>query len=299
MRGSRFYQPLETIPVFPNNGAPARPGEDRPGLSPFGRLAMGGNLGKSSILIYNGDSDCVQPAETDMISIEGDDLDSQQLIVTLQPPRVIPLCFSEIILPRLDRQNLTGEQTNSEVTPCDFPGTHDPIQWPPLEAVITFGVGGVNTDVVVDYLNGVTISVTASFLRVKAVVTQTREVGHIYGTSAAYYLAANVGPGFAESHAHRTIFVGNVGDGEESDSFDVPRFAKKATLVGFHRHHHSVPKRTMGWIRFWQSPNLTNGVGDFFLDEPRAIEIPNGAQYFTVLNESTEKQKMSVIFNLL
>lgn len=298
MRNSRFARPLHVEPLFPGNGLPPRPGEDRPGLSPFGRLAMGQLLGKSSILIYDRRADAVQQAPVDMISIEGDDLDAQQLILTLHPPRVIPLCFDEVSL-RLDQQNLTGEQTNADVVSCDFPGTDHPIRWPPLEALIEFGVGGVSTQVVVDYVNGVTLSVSASFLRVSAIVTQSRHCGDISGTSAAYYLAAHAGPGFAESHAQRTIFVGDVDDKDESDVLDVPRLAKVATLLGRRKHDRSSPTLTIGWIRFWQDPKGHHGVGDFFVsDHQSRVEVPNAAQYFSVLNESGHEMKMSVIFEL-
>jgi hypothetical protein len=301
MRNSRFARVLHDEPLFPGNGLPPRPGEDRPGLSPFGRLAMGQLLGKSSILIYDRHADVVQQAPVDMISIEGDDLDAQQLILTLHPPRVIPLCFDEVSgrFGRLDQQNLTGEQTNADVTNCDFPGTDHPIRWPPLEALIEFGVGGVSTQAVVDFVNGVTLSVCASYLRVGAIVTQNRHCGDIAGTSAAYYLAAHVGPGFAESHAQRTIFVGDVDDKDESDVFDVPRLAKVATLLGRRTHNRSSPTLTIGWIRFWQDPKGHHGVGDFFVsDHQSRVEVPNAAQYFSVLNESGVEMKMSVIFEL-
>ena len=298
MRGSRFAIPVHTEALYPGNGLPPRPGEDRPGLSPFGRLAMGQALGKSSILIYDRRVDCVQPSQVDMISVEGDDLDAQQLILTLHPPRVIPLRFSEVAS-RLDQQNITNEVTNAEVTACDFPGDDKPIQWPPLEALIAFGVGGVSTEVVVDYMNGVTVCASASFFRVKALVTQNRHLGDIVGTSAAYYLAAHVGPGFAESHAQRTIFVGDVSDHDESDVFDVPRFAKIATLIGCRRRHRDTPTLTIGWIRFWQDPKGDHCVGDFFVSDHQShVEIPNAAQYFSVFNESGHKMKMSVIFEL-
>ena len=288
---------LHTEPAYPGNGLPPRPGEDRPGLSPFGRLAMGGLLGKSSILVYNHHVDVVQQAPVDMIVIEGDDLDAIQLSLTLHPPRVIPIAFCEL---PIDLQNVTGEQTNSEVSPCDFPGTKDPIRWPPLEAVIEFGVGGVSTKVIVDYLNGVTLSVTASYLRVCALVTQTKHCGDIYGTSAAYHLAAHVGPGFADSHAQRTVFVGDVDDHDESkDVLDVPRFAKFATLIGCRDRHHKSPTLTTGWIRFWQDIKGKHCVGDFFVsDHQSRVVVPNAAQYFTVHNESGHEMKMSVVFEL-
>lgn len=298
MSDRRVPRPLTVSPLYPGNGLPARPGEDRPGLSPFGRLAMGQALGKSSILVYDHRVDSVQPSNVDMISIQGDDLDAQQLTLTLHPPRVIPSPFDEIKA-RLDQQNLTGEQTNTEVTAQVFPGTETPIQWPPLEALIVFGTGGVGTQIVVDYVNGVTLSVSASFLRVNALITQSRRSGDVFGTSAAYHLAAHVGPGFAEAHAQRTIFVGDVADHEGSAVFDVPKFAKRTILGGCRSHSHQVPALTIGWIRFWQSPNGTHGVGDFFVSDHQArVEVPNGAQYFSVFNESGHKMKMSVIFQL-
>jgi hypothetical protein len=297
MRDSRLVRFLHTEPLYPGNGLPPRPGEDRPGLSPFGRLAMGQSLGKSSILIYDHRAEDVQTALNDMITVEGDDLDACQLSLTLHPPRVIPLALCDL---RLDQQNSTGEQTNAEVSLCDFPGDDEPIRWPPLEAQIEFGVGGVSTKVIVDYLNGVTVPVpSASFLRVTALITQTKDCGDIYGTSAAYYLAAHVGPGFAESHAQRTIFVGKVDDHDDSHVFDVPRFAKVAILAGCRERHDKKPTLTIGWIRFWQDPKGKHCVGDFFVSDHQCrVEVPNAAQYFSVFNDSGHKMKLSVIFEL-
>jgi hypothetical protein len=294
----RLPRVLHTDAFHPGSGLPARPGEDRPGLSPFGRLAMGGNLGKSSILIYDHRVNAVQEAGVDMIELIGDDLDASQLILSLHPPRVIPLPFGAV-QERLDQQNLTGEQTNSEITPLDFPGTDESIRWPPLEAVIEFGTGGVNTKVTVDYMNGMTLSVIASFLRVRAIVTQTKDSADIFGTSAAYYLAAHVGPGFAEAHVQRTIFIGAVDNREESDVLDVPKYAKIATLLGTREHHDRKPVLTIGWIRFWQDLKGRHGVGDIHVsDSQERVEIPNGAMYFSVVNESGHRMKLSVIFEL-
>lgn len=281
-----------------------RADEGRIGDSPFGRLAMGGNLGKSSILIYDPCASVEQPAEVDMINIRGDDLDACQLVLTLHPPRVIPI--ARIDLP-LNFQNLTGEQTNAEVEVTPFPGEFESIRWPPLEAIIEFGVGGVATKFVVDYVNGVTLPVTASFLRVRATITQSDRCNGITGTAAAYYLAAHVGPGYSSARAQRTIFVGELcatGDENESCVFPIPRFAKAATLVGCGHacDEHcgdQGPKRVEGWIRYWQSPDGTNCVGDFFVsDHHKSVEIPNAAQYFTVINETGHKMKMAVIFDL-
>lgn len=301
MRGRKPYPNSGDLyggPLYPGNGYPARPGENRPGLSAFGRLAMGQTLGKPSILLYDSTNPRVQNAGVDMFTLEGDDLDAQQLTITLHPPRVVPLSFTEASA-RLDQQNLTGEQTNAEVTVGVFPGTNRPVLWPPLEALIEFGVGGVSTQVVVDFVNGITLTVEASYLRAHAQISQSRESGDIFGTSAAYYLAAHVGPGFAESHAQRTVFAGAVADRNESDVFDVPRFAKVATLIGCRDPKHATPALSVGWIRFWQSPQGEHGVSDSFVSGPDVrVEVPNAAQYFTVINQSGHRMKMSVIFEL-
>lgn len=292
---------LHTEPFYPGNGLPPRPGEDRPGLSPFGRLGKGQVLGKPSILIYDRRVSGVQPAQVDMISVSGDDLDACSLVLTLHPPRVVQLPF-DAVRSQLNQQNLTGEQTNSDVTAGDFPGTDRAIQWPPLEAAVEFGIGGSSTKFVVDYVNGVAFSVVASFLRVHALVTQNEDNGEIAGTSAAYYLAAHVGPGFAEGRAQRTIFVGAVADDHHSCVFDLPKFAKVAKLIGRqdrHDHNSHRPVHTIGWIRFWQSPTGENGVGDFPVTGPQChVEVPNAALYFSVFNESGHKMKLSVIFEL-
>lgn len=298
LRRPRDIIPLQTEALYPGNGLPPRPFEDRPGLSPFGRLAMGQCLGKSSILFYDRDGDDVQQAPVDMLVINGDDLDACQLILTLHPPRVIPVSFDDARF-RLDQQNLTGEQSNSEVATCDFPGTDHSIRWPPLEAVIEFGIGGVNTQVIVDYVNGVTLSLPASYLRARALITQSKNCGDIFGTSAAYYLAAHVGPGFATTHAQRTIYVGAVDNRDDSKVFDLPKFASIATLAGTRHRRHKAPVLTTGWIRFWQDPRGHHGVGDFFVANPQSpIEVPNGAAYFSVFNTSGHEMNMSVIFKL-
>jgi hypothetical protein len=278
-----------------------RADEGRFGGSPFGRLAMGGSLGKSSILIYDPCVGGEQPAEVDMLSIEGDDLDAGQLVVTLHPPRVVPIAREDI--PINYQTSPSATQSNSEVEITPFPGDRAPIKWPPLEAAIEFGVGGVSSKVVVDYINGVTLSVTASFLRVHATVTQSDQCNGISGTAAAYHLAAHVGPGYCSARAQRTIFVGTVCDDEESCVFPVPRFSHVATLIGCGHEcgEHCVerPKCTKGWIRYWQSPDGTNCVGDLYVsDQHQRIEIPNAAQYFSVVNDTDHKMKMAVIFDL-
>lgn len=290
----RYLRGLSGEPIYPGHGYPPNPGEDRLGLSPFGRLARGLTTGKSSILVF--DPGARNQSPVDLVTIAGDNLDATQLVVTLHPPRVISLPFA--FVQQADQQNLTGEQNNGEVSPDDFPGTTRSVQWPPLEARIEFGIGGVGSEVVVDYVNGTTVAVEASFLRVRAVVTQDRVDRTGLGTSAAYWLAAHVGPGFAQSRAQRTIYVGQVDSRSESDVLDVPLFARTAVLVGTRRGRHP-PEPTSGVVRFFQSPDGTNGVADFFAGpRERRVEVPNGGLYFSVFNRSRHAQEMVVVFEL-
>lgn len=293
--------PIYPGPIYPGNGYPNNPGEDRPGLSAFGRLAKKQPLGKSSNLLYNAATVGKQPCAVDMLAIEGDDLDACQLLITLCPPRVIWLPFADV-QQDIDQQALSGEQSIAEVPTTDFPGTAAPIAWPPLEAHIEFGIKGASATAVVDYLNGVTFSVVASYLRVKALVSQSAESGDISGTSAMYYLAAFVGPGWAKgSNAQRTIYIGAVETATESDVFDVPKFARRAYLVGC--DNTLPPNVTAGFMRFWQSSNGNAGVtnvGNFFGNgnQPQAFDVPAGAAYFSVYNQTGVTTKMSVIFEL-
>ena len=286
-------------PIFPGNGYPPNPGEARPGLSPFGRLAVGQPLGKSSILYYNAENANVQPAAVPVLQVEGDDLDACQLVITLVPPRVIPQPFSEVGLDAINgQQNLTGEQGNFDVTTSDFPGTGSPIAWPPLELALEWGVRGASSTAVIDYVNGTTVSLIASFVRAQGLISQSAVNNGISGTSGAYYLAAFVGPGYKMGKAQRTIYVGTIASTDESDLFPVPKFARRAFVIG--NDAGSPPTLSAGYLRYWQSPDGTNNVGNVFYNgnQPIGFDVPNAAMYFSVYNQSGASQKLAVIFEL-
>ena len=140
--------------------------------------------------------------------MQGDDADAQQIILTIALPTVVALAFADIALKNL--QNLTGEQDNFQVTTGDFPGTADPIEWPQLECIIEWGVGGTSTKAVVDMMNGTTVNLVASFVRVHVAVAPSQRSGFV-GTSAAYVLSAFIGPGFTVAKvAQKTVYVGDV-----------------------------------------------------------------------------------------
>lgn len=288
--------PLSELIRAPNFGYPPNPGQDRPGLSPWGRLCAGGAMGKTTLVPYSALATKTQPSAFPMLQLQGDDMDATQLVITLAPPQVIALAPADV--PENIQSAPSGGQGNDEVTLGNFPGSGAPIQWPPLEAVVQWGVGGSSTQAVLDYVNGVTFSVTASWVRVLAQISQNHVNGDISGTPAQYVVGAFVGPGVTFSpNAQRTVYVDSIANNASSLVFEVPRFARRALVVGCDP---AAAATTAATLSFWQSPNATHNVGNFFQsgNQPGPFLIPNAAQYFTVTNTSGTDMLMSVVFEL-
>ena len=219
------FAPPETGPMFdgmyvPGRDLPPRRGEDRPGLSPWGRFAKNGAIGHTTNLVYDATSSLVQEAENDLLLLAGDDMDACQVVITLGTPKAVP---QEVALIQGNIQNATGERGSFEYDAADlFPGTSSPIAWPPIEAMVEFGTGGHKHFALVDFVNGVQFSVTASYLRMKAAVVQSQANG-FKGTSAVYKLAATTAPGFTRGNATKTIYVGTVAESAESAVYAIRR----------------------------------------------------------------------------
>ena len=283
---------------FPTHGLPPRTKEDRPALSPWGRLCAGGAIGKKTIIPYDASDNARQPSPVTILNVTGDDMDATHVTVTLLPPQVIALAFSQT-LARMSAQNQTGEQDNLQISANNFPGGSSPIQWPPIEAILEWGVGGSSVRAAVDFANGTTVNLTGvSFVRVHATVL--RNAG-IVGTSALYVLSAMVGPGMARpGSARKTVYVGSVDSLAESGVFPVPHFATRAYVIGQDDGVSPNIAVSVATLRFWQSPNGTNNVGNFVVtgNQPLPFPIPNGAAYFSVANGMSVASRMSVAFEL-
>ena len=285
--------------VYPGHGYPWRPGEGPATRAPgWARLCEGQAIGKKSVLLYSGGDEVRQRAPVPMLQIDGDDADATQMVITLAPPTVIPLPFVDVS-GAFANQNVTGEQSNLQIrTRGNFPGTGAPIQWPPLEAIIEWGTGGTSARASVDFVNGLTLNISASFVRVFAAIASSAR-SSVIGTSAAYVLAAFASPGFASAdQAQRTIYVGDVDETDESEVFSIPRFAKRAYLIGC--DDGATPVLTVGTLRWWQSPDGTNNVGNLFVtgNQPQAFDVPNAAQYFSVISGMSGTHLFAVVFDL-
>lgn len=290
-------------PRYPGRGYLPRPGEDRPALSPWARLSRGGALGKKASINFRAGSAHKQRSLVSILSAEGDDADARQLTVTLLPPLVVPEAFEET-LALLRPQNRTGEQNNFQIqSRPTFPGLLVPIQWPPIEAIIEWGVGGTSSQVAVDFVNGSTVNVVASYIRVFAAIVSGEDID-ITGTSATYVVSAFVGPGFPRpGSAQKTTYIGQVDSLAESAVFAVPRFAKSATVVGCDPAGAPIVEVTVATLRFWQSPDGSaggNNVGNFVISgaQPQPFDVPAGAAYATVINGMSVASRMSILYNL-
>jgi len=288
--------------AVPGHGLPETPGNR---LTAWARLSHGRAIGKKEILAYDrGDDDVVQEGMTSILDIggrAGDDDDACQLAITLSQPRVLNKPFATHGIGDFNQQNLTGSYDNIGIATGNFPGTGAPIAWVPITAIVEWGLGGTSHRAFVDFVQGATINLVASWLRVHAAVAPDAE-NVVRANSAWYEVAANVGPGWPRPGiAQRTVYLGTVVNGADSGTFAIPPFAKSAQVICMDPG--ATPSVTSAFLRFWQGPTgvaAGDGVGNYFQsgNQPLGFPIPNGAGYFSVLSNYGADARFAVLFDL-
>ncbi len=292
--------PLGGDPRFPGHGYPPRRGEDRPAGSPWGRLCRGGAIGKKANFVYDAGNLRAQKSE-EFLRVAGDDADAQQITLTIAPPLVVPQLFTTLL--RNNPSNVTGEKDNAQDAFVNFPGTARPTIWPPIEAVINWGVGGTSVSAVVDIVNGATVNVVASFIKVYAQVPDLTRAD-LSLTSAVYVVSAFVGPGFPRpGTAQSTVNVGEIESLDESGVFAIPRFAKTAYVIGCDPEAGPDVNASVGTIRFWRSSDGVVGgdnVGNFICSgaQPQGFDVPGGAAYASILSGMAVDARFLIVYNL-
>jgi len=293
--------PLSGDPRVPDVNAISRAKEDRASLSAWGRLCRGQGLGKKSVLAYNADAaeGARQRSQVNILQVSGDDMDAQHLTLTIAPPLVIPQPFTQALIAK--QQNVTGEQDNQQITSGNFPGIGFPIAWPPFNVVIEWGIGGNSFTAEVDFTNGTTVNLPGvAFVRAYAVADPDR----LQGTSALYTLFATIGPGMARpGSAQKTVFYGNVASAEESTVFPIPKFAKRAIVVGWSNAAAPNVPVTVATLRFWQSPTgqaSGTNVGNFVAtgNQPIGFDVPGGAYYASLVNGMSSPARFAIVYEL-
>lgn len=298
------HGPLYAGTFHPGNGYPPNPGEDRAAGSPWGRLKRNQNAGKKSVIKYNNALTGIQYGEVPMLQLQGDDFDAIALVLTIAQPAVIPLAYDDLAI--VADQNLTGETSNIEAFNAhvgNFPGTSQPIAFPPIQVELEWGTGGMNHRAIIDVLNGATVNVVASFVKARPFI-YTPAARAVDGTAAAYVVGATLGPGWHSAPgAQCTVFLGEATPGVDSTVVPVPPFAKRAYVYGCDGRAIPSPDLATGYLRFWQNKagdtdGLCVGTAFFTANQPGTFPIPNGAQFVSIVNGAANPLLYNIVFEL-
>jgi hypothetical protein len=283
--------PLYDGPVaYSPNGSPQHPSPDEVRNDPWSQLTLGRPTGKRVVMPYEATGG-VQIAPIEFFTLGGLDRDAVQMQIVLSSPMAIPRTQSSLAGQNI--QNLSGEYGNSG-TLGDYPGSVDPIKWPPVSTLIEWGTNS-RAHAFVDAKNGAVINLTASWVR--AIGIFTADHANQPGTSGLYVMSAFASPGWpSAANAQRTIYLGSVASLAQSDVFTVPPFARRATVIGMD----TTPGVTTAYLLFWQSPDGTNPIGTYFVsgNNPGPFSVPNGAAYFTVVSGAGSTIKYAAAFDL-
>jgi hypothetical protein len=289
-------------------------------------LVMGKTIGKRvNIAIPTGETQRTQ--SFNLFEIGGaSNNDAIQMCITLINPKFIPVSkLPGGVIPPDNTfiNNATGERSNLEFLLDDFnvgfPG------WVPAVALIEWGIGGVQGSAEVDWVNGTTINITASWVRISAFIDQAQTFIGI--ASGIVCCQAFVGPGgiFRGIAAQRSVVTGPIrqadsaipvagfpftGFGPNADTyptpmFPIPNMAKDGTVsaiisnLGFNR---SVNDFDLQLLYFASTSQAVVGAARFTNNIRAPALVPNGAAYFTVQNMSNGIDHIvlasTVIFNL-
>jgi hypothetical protein len=284
--------PLSGDLRFPGNGLPPRPDADLANLTPWSRMIRGQPLGQKGNLYYDASEDVPQLQPVTLLDVQGDDCDACPIAVTLHGRYAIPNATIDINV-----QGMTGELDNANIGTGNYPGTLLPINWPPIVAIVEWGCGGTRAVAYVDWKQGATINVPASFLRVHAMVPP--DAINAPGTTGVYTVGAFAAYGQPRNHnATRTIFLGSVdgGGAVSSGVFAVPPFANRATVLAFD----PAGAVTVATLQFWRSPDGTVNAGNYLEtgNVPGGFRVPNGAAYFSVISGMAAAAPFAVCFEL-
>jgi hypothetical protein len=269
----------------------------------WSRLAKESPLGQTVAILYDPDAEAAQVSPVQVLELNGGDLDATQVQLTLGSPFAVPRDPAE--LEGVNLQNVSGGYDNESMAAFgDYPGTTDPITWPPFVYVIQWGIGGNQQQMMVDAVNGARVNLTCSFLRVFAAVAP--DAINQPGTAGAYVLGGFVGPGWpTPGSAQRSICIGSLDSQAESDVFSVPRHARRATVIGAASPAAplpapQIPPVTVCYLRFFADPAGTVCVGNYIVNgnQPGPFPIPNGGQYFSVVSGMSASTPFSALFEL-
>jgi hypothetical protein len=218
-----------------------------------------------------------------------------------------------VIIVEAGRGNMAGHPESITITLgqalATFPDDHEIVsaaQITDVKAEIAWGSGGASFTAFVDWMHGTTLTVIASWVRVKASYPPS---GDGDNPSPAVSLTAGVGYGdIGESEGARfTRSLGNIGAGVTSPYFPIPPFATDFTLLsssgaaplGFL----SEPAQIQVSSSVVVNPDFTNafeylGGSNANSQQPRTFPIFSGARYIRIRNSGANAATYTIVYNL-
>jgi hypothetical protein len=299
---------LRDMVKMPDFGAPPRIDDlvhDQAAIrrNEWGELMRGRSVGKKTNLLYTAGESVAENAPVSLFEIGASDLDACQLQVTLTQPLAIPATAAQIAAALGGVQDMTGELSNLTVGTADYPGTAEPISWPPFACILEWGTGA-RTYAIVDFMNGQTVNLSASWVRAYALAPTDAE--NTPGTSGVYSFLAFIGPGFPKSlGAQRSIQLGSIagpssmGVPAESGIFITPPYARRVSVISCDTSQ-VPPAVTVATISFFQDPLGANNVGNYLVtgNQPGPFPVPNAGMYFNVTSGMGAAAKFIAVFEL-
>lgn len=290
-------------PMGPD-GNPVHYPRTNPGShTPWSMLRKGKSIGKSVDVLFTTPAltQSVAPAFNDLLLVQGEDDDAMNLKLTINPPQYAP---TVTVLPTSNGQQvpLSGTQDNVMASPPKLGGAALVPPFASAFASIEWGCGGASNVAEVDFNNGVTVDLTASFVRVKAAfdVFPSAEYGDPSFVHP-YRLSAFIGPGYPRGSypATRTLIGDVLNDGAESAAYAIPRFSRRAFVFA----PTGLGVTFVGQLRLWRDNRGAASVfpiANYLVsgNNPGSFIIPNGAAYWTIVNNSGAQEQPRICFEL-
>ena len=291
----------------------------------WSEMIEGKTAGKRTTIVIPFNSGAVgRSAPTNVLEISGKDTHAIPINVSLSSPLfLVQSKFPGGVVPTNGTAlDATGEQSNDDL--YLFPPVGNSVSWAAPVALVQWGVGGVQAEAEVDFVNGLCINLTASFIRVSIFTDDIN--ANVIVDGGVMVLSAFAGPGMPKpNNAQRTVNVGRISVGPFGspvlgfqgttqnplgpptiNMFPIPQFAKRASIVGTNQN---------GGIPFWADDGTLDvtlifdrstgggsptGAFRFNSSTIARVNIPNGSMYFTVQNNHNAQtvRDLSVVFDL-
>jgi hypothetical protein len=299
----------------------------------FGLLSEGRTIGKRIKIVapesIPGES-YRRAGDQNILQVGSSDNAAQQLCITIIPPGVIPQSqFPGGVLPSANSSAIdsaSGDRDNYSLYTSPDPAND--FKWTNSEILVEWGIGGVQSKVECDVLNGLVLNICASWVRVSAFLDAVNSGNGVSG--CVDFLGAYVGPGFPKANnAQRTFNVGilsalsNIGYrgfpfkgfgnlintdpslpplNASRNAYPIPYMAKQATVICRGEVGLGIVEDT--WdvsIQFFRDVRTSELMGSFRFtqDIHEPVRIPNGAYYWTLHNhQNVEIANSSAVFDL-